>query len=247
MKLRVLGSSSSGNCYLLENETECLIIEAGISFLEVKKALDFNVSKIVGLIISHEHGDHAKFAMEYLKAGISVYTSTGTIETMKGINPINRPIEVFHSKKFEVCSFEIMPFDIIHDAAQPFGFIIKHPDCGKVLFLTDTYYCEYTFKGLNQIIIEANYSDEILQSNINSGKVHSGMRQRLETSHMSLKTTKELLKANDLTQARNIVLIHLSSGNSNAKQFQSEVESITGIPTTIADKGVEVNFSLNSF
>lgn len=245
MKLRVLGSSSSGNCYLLESETECLIVEAGISFLEVKKALNFNISKIVGLIISHEHGDHAKFAMEYLKAGLMVLCSNGTQEKIS--TKILQPLHCFHGQKFSLKNFEIMPFDIIHDAAQPFGFIIKHPDCGKVLFLTDTYYCEYTFKGLNQIIVEANYSDEILQSNIDSGRVHSGMRQRLETSHMSLKTTKELLKANDLTQARNIVLIHLSSGNSNAKQFQSEVESITGIPTTIADKGIEVNFSLNSF
>ena len=42
MKLRILGSSSSGNCYLLEDESECLVIEAGLPFKEVKKALDFN-------------------------------------------------------------------------------------------------------------------------------------------------------------------------------------------------------------
>ena len=37
MKLRVLGSGSSGNCYILENEAEALIIEAGVPFMEVKK------------------------------------------------------------------------------------------------------------------------------------------------------------------------------------------------------------------
>ncbi len=55
MKLKVLGSGSSGNCYILHNETEALIIEAGFPFMEVKKALDFNISKIQGVVISHEH------------------------------------------------------------------------------------------------------------------------------------------------------------------------------------------------
>ena len=47
MKLKVLGSSSAGNCYILESDTEALIIEAGLPFMEVKKALNFNVRKIV--------------------------------------------------------------------------------------------------------------------------------------------------------------------------------------------------------
>lgn len=65
MKFRCLGSGSSGNCYILENDSEALIIEAGIPFMTVKKALDFNISKIVGVVVSHSHGDHAKYAGEY--------------------------------------------------------------------------------------------------------------------------------------------------------------------------------------
>ena len=49
MHLKCLGSSSAGNCYLLENETECLMIECGIPIKEVKKAMNFNIRKIVGL------------------------------------------------------------------------------------------------------------------------------------------------------------------------------------------------------
>lgn len=55
MQLVVLGSSSKGNCYLLQNENDCLIIEAGVRFKEVKEVLDFNISKIRGVLISHEH------------------------------------------------------------------------------------------------------------------------------------------------------------------------------------------------
>ena len=55
MFIKCLGSSSAGNCYLLEDDNEILILEAGISFKEVKKAIDFRVEKIKGVLVSHEH------------------------------------------------------------------------------------------------------------------------------------------------------------------------------------------------
>jgi phosphoribosyl 1,2-cyclic phosphodiesterase len=245
MQLKVLGSSSSGNCYILENENEALILELGLPFLEVKKAIDFNISKIVGCLLTHEHGDHAKHTLEYLKAGIPVFCSQGTKEAIKVGN--HQPSVCFHTKRFQVGNFEIMPFDVIHDAAQPFGFIIKHPQCGKILFLTDTYYCEYQFPGLNHLLIEANYESDILEINIQSGRISPSMRQRLATSHMSLNTCKELLRANDLSQVMSICLIHLSSGNSNAPLFKSEIQALTGKIVYVADRGLEYNIDLIPF
>lgn len=55
MVLKVLGSGSSGNCCILESDTEALIIEAGIDFKSLKVAIDFNIRKIVGVVISHSH------------------------------------------------------------------------------------------------------------------------------------------------------------------------------------------------
>lgn len=239
MELNVLGSSSSGNCYLISNETECLIIEAGVKLKEVKKALDFDISKVVGVLVSHEHGDHAKYTEEYLNSAIPVYCSQGTIDGIK-FKGIRRPEECEHGKQFKIGGFTVMPFDVQHDCNHPFGFIINHNEAGKILFLTDTFYSEYTFKGLNHLLVEANYCKDILEENIKSGKVHASMRNRLLTSHMSLKTCKELLSSNDLSKTANIVLIHLSSDNSNAKQFKEEVQAHTGKPTWIADKGLTI-------
>lgn len=56
MQLTCLGSGSDGNCYLLESKDEILVIECGCSLKEVKKALNFDLSKIVGCFISHVHG-----------------------------------------------------------------------------------------------------------------------------------------------------------------------------------------------
>lgn len=55
MNIRVLGSNSRGNCYIISNLTEAIIIECGIHFSEVKEALDYNISKVAGVCISHGH------------------------------------------------------------------------------------------------------------------------------------------------------------------------------------------------
>lgn len=73
MRLRVLGSGSSGNCYILENDNEALIIEAGLPFMEVKKTLNFNVMKIKAVITTHIHSDHHQYFFQYVRAGIPVW------------------------------------------------------------------------------------------------------------------------------------------------------------------------------
>ena len=84
MELRVLGSSSSGNCYILDNGNEALIIEAGIRFIDVKKALDFNIRKVVGCLITHQHNDHAKYAKAMVDCGSSRSDRKQGIERFQG-------------------------------------------------------------------------------------------------------------------------------------------------------------------
>lgn len=245
MNLQILGSSSSGNCYLFESKNDVLIVEAGIRLSEVKKALNFDLSKVVGCLITHEHGDHAKYAKDIISSGIDVFASAGTIEATK-LNS-HRLYPIKHAGGYQIGGFKILPFDVKHDAKQPLGFIIYHPEMGNVLFLTDSYFVEYQFPGLNQLLVECNYSEEILKSRLNSGSVHPSIANRVRTSHMSLRTTKELLQANDLRKVNNIVLIHLSDKNSDAGLFQSDIHELTGKTVTIADKGVTLDFNLKPF
>lgn len=55
MKLKVINSNSKGNCYILESKESCLLIEAGVTFSEINKALDFEPSKVDLLVCTHEH------------------------------------------------------------------------------------------------------------------------------------------------------------------------------------------------
>lgn len=245
MKLHCLGSSSKGNSYVLEGNTSALIIEAGIPFSLVERKLDFNLRKIAGCIITHEHLDHSGKINSYLNYSIEIWCSKGTKDNLKNIHPKYHTIyRCEHGKQFSINEFIVLPFNVQHDAAEPLGFLIYHPECGKVLFITDSYYSKYTFPGLKHIIIECNYIADILDSNVNSGKLHPSVRNRVVKSHFELQNVIDMLKANDLTNVRNIVLTHLSDGNSDAKRIEKEVKEATGKMVFIADKNMEIDFSL---
>ncbi len=231
MQLRCLGSNSLGNCYLLECSEECLIIEAGIPFREVKKALDFNISKVVGVVVSHCHSDHAKYCEEYLKAGI----------------PVFKAYEIM-TPDLEFGRFLIRPFKLEHDV-DCYGFYIRHKSLGSLVFATDTYYIKYRFSDVNHIMVECNYSQKIINSRTNQGETVNGLRDRVLQSHMELETCKEFIRTNMSTYLDNVILLHLSDGNSDERLFQEEVQEIVGPGTNvfIADKGLCIDISALPF
>lgn len=235
MKLSVLSSSSSGNCYILQDESTALIIECGVRISEIKKALDYNLTKVVGCLVSHSHKDHSKSVEDMIDCGINVYAdkSVFTGKTSKIIQP---------NKGYIVGQFKVYAFPVSHDVPC-LGFLITHDKTGSILFLTDTFNCDYTFNNLSHILIECNYADDILERNISEGRISPAMRKRLLFSHMELQTTKTILLAHDLTQVNTITLIHLSSGNSDEKRFIEEISNATGKIVYSANRGLEINYN----
>jgi phosphoribosyl 1,2-cyclic phosphodiesterase len=246
MILKVIGSESLGNGYILESDKEVLIIEVGVKLIEVKKALNFDLSSVSGCVLSHCHLDHMAYIEQYLEAGIPVYCSEGTRDGFK-FKGLSRPIIRQSGKAFMVGSFKVVAFDVEHDAKEPFGYVISHPEMGNLVFLTDSFYSKFKFANISTWMIEANYDDEIINSKVASGSLHYAQANRVSTSHMSIQTCKEMLKANDLSKTKNIVLIHLSSSNSDSRKFKESIIRQTGINTVVADKGVVLNLNLKGF
>ena len=243
MKLKCLGSSSSGNCYLLEaSDGSTLMIEAGIKFPLIKKGLGFRLSHVVGCIASHRHNDHSVSLHHVADSGIRVLALEDVLEAHGLLgHHFCHTIEPMHG--YKLADFKVFAFDVAHDVPCV-GFLIEHPEMGKLLFATDTMMLEYRFSNINHFMIEANYADDILEYNIEQGYVNSAMRERLLGTHMELQTTKGILAANDLTKTREIVLIHLSGDNSDRARFKDEVEAATGLPTYIARNGFETDLTL---
>lgn len=247
MKLRILGSNSSGNAYLLEGLKETLLLECGVHHKQIMQAVGFDLDPIVGCIVTHNHGDHFKWADGIAAYGIEIYGSHGTIKDKIGGKYGHRYNTVKAGVPFSVGGFSIYPFDVIHDADEPLGFIIQHEEAGKILFITDSSYSQYTFKGINHAIVEANHSEEYLRQQVLSGKMEYFVYKRLIDSHMSIETCEKMLLANNLTDVINIVLIHLSDSNSHEQNFKKVITEKTGKLVTVAQRGVDVNLSLSPF
>jgi len=240
MRLTVLGSSSSGNGYVLQNDKEALVIECGIPFSACEEALDYNVRKVAGCLVSHIHGDHFGFVEQYRRF-IPIYTSTGTIEAA-GLHDSHNMKALQAKKQIRIGGFTVMPFLVEHDAPEPFGYLIRHPDFGLLLFATDTYYLRYTFAGLNYIMLECNYDRRVLDANVREKIIPMQVRERVLRSHLSCTDCIKTLQANDLSQVHMVLLLHLSNKNGKEEQFLQKIRRATGKYVLFAKKGLEVEF-----
>lgn len=247
MRLKVLGSSSSGNCYLIEvNNNEKLILDAGVNFKIVQKELKFNFEGIEGVLVTHEHMDHLKYATNFALNGINIYASAGTFKKQNLVGHRFKIIKAL--QQFEIGNFKILPFDTQHDAEEPLGFLIQHKITGeKLLYATDTYYIKYKFNRLNYLLLECNYNQEIAKENVRNGVINKTRYTRLLESHFSLENVIKFLKSNDLSFAKHIVLCHLSDTNSNQYIMQNKVYEETKIPITIARPGLDLELKLYPF
>jgi len=240
MQLKVIGSNSGGNAYLLVAQTETLLIECGVHVSKIKQALNFNLRN-VSAIVSHSHGDHSKSMKDIMNAGITVYSGIETL-TAKGLQNHHRAKQIEAGIQYSIGGFNVKPFNVNHDVPC-FGFMISHIEMGLCVFITDTYYTDYVFEGVNHFIVECNHAEDI----INNNGTAEFLRKRIIQSHMNLDTTKALLRANDMRILNNIVLIHLSDNNSDARRFLHEVQQETGKTVLIAKPGLTVNFNHTPF
>ena len=124
-------------------------------------------------------------------------------------------------EQFNVGSFDIVPFTTFHDAKEPLGFLIKSRVDGDVLaFATDTVNLRYKFPGLNILAIEANYDKGILER---CEKLPDKVRHRITNTHMEIDVLCDYLKSLDLSECREIHLLHLSDATSHEGKFLDKV------------------------
>lgn len=232
MIIHSINSGSSGNCYILEIDDSYILLDCGVSYKSIAQTINFQMSKVKGCLLTHEHGDHSKSANELIRRGIKVYTSKGTA------SKVNSSCSIVHKlTEFHIGDFSIIPFDVPHDAEEPFGYLIRHEKIGLLAFITDAMYCRYHFPGLRHALIEANYSDETMTIE------NDYLKQRIKRSHMSIETCCDFILANSQT-LQTITLLHLSDSNSDQEEFEKRIREISGVRVYIAEQNKKIHLEL---
>lgn len=234
LEIKSLASGSSGNCYWVSDDLTPLLLECGVPYGKIQRAIDFEISKLGGCLVSHEHGDHSASVKDLTRSGVECYMSSGTNKALNFDNK-HRIQVVKPDYRYEIGSWFLKVFKTQHDAADPVGFLLYSKSTkDKLVYITDSYYSRYTFYQPTYIMVECNFSLKILDENIKSGSVHPKQKARLLKSHFSLENVKDFLLANDLSRLEEVWLLHLSSRNSNQDLFKREIQKITGKPVYIA-------------
>ena len=232
MTFTPLASSSHGNAYVVSDGTTSILLECGLSFKKLQKALGFDIGGIVACLISHEHKDHAGCYMDLIKSGIPVYASEGTAVALdcELIEPLEERQEVSFG------TLDVLTFATFHDAAEPLGFLIRsRVDGEKLVFATDTVNLAYKFPGVNIVAIETNYDDEILAR---ATRLPDKVRHRIQKSHMEIGRACNFLQKMDRSYMRVVYLLHLSDACSNASMFQDLVERVCpGVEVIVCPRG----------
>lgn len=217
MRFMSLASSSHGNAYIISDKETRILLECGLSRKKLQQLAGFKLTAFDACIVSHEHKDHSGCVADLIKAGLPVYMSQGTAEAL-GVELVTA---IQHGEQFTVGSMDVVPFTTFHDAAEPLGFLFKSRCDGDVLaFATDTVNLAYHFPGVNILAIEANYDREILDR---SEKLPDKVRHRITNSHMEIDALCRYLRTLELSQCREIYLLHLSDAMSDEGRFLYQV------------------------
>ena len=163
-----------------------------------------------------------------LQRGIHVYRNADVAALHAGVRAMQPLLE------YGIGTFSVLPFEVEHDVPC-FGYQAESLVTGeKLVYITDSAYVKYTFRGLTHIMVEANYAQEIIVDNARNERIPVYLAERVIKTHMSIETLLGLLKANDMRTVRQIYLLHLSDGNSDAEGFKRRVQQETGAEVYIA-------------
>lgn len=221
MRVTCVGSGSSGNCFLLDDDGDMLMLDAGVKFnklLACKRLKSF--SRITAALVTHEHKDHSLCVPDLVKAGVDVYT----------------PDNFVTRKKFKIGRFDILPFLCRHDV-ENYGYVIRCPSGATVVYATDTASLP-RIAHVDVWIIECNYTGRAWRENVENADTGFGYFGRVKECHMGLETLQAYFDALQAPAAA-ILLTHLSEhGNADPNEMLRAIKPYADL-VAIATNGKE--------
>lgn len=227
MKFKQHYSSSRGNLYTVTaTNGRRLLLECGVRWPMILEALNYDLDNIDACLLTHEHQDHSKAVKEVMRAGIDIYASEGTFGAL-GIERARRAKQIDAYAGMTNKHFDNYAFPIIHDATEPFGYIVREVSTNEYLFFCpDSGYVKQRFAiPFTIIAIECSYDIDILQKRVDTGDINETLAKRLLESHAEKQTTMNYISEYcDTSKLREIHLLHTSGDNLDKPATKKEFE-----------------------
>jgi phosphoribosyl 1,2-cyclic phosphodiesterase len=231
MRLTVIGSGSRGNSMVLQYRDESLIVDAGFGARTVLKRLEqcgLEIGTVVGVAITHEHGDHSSGAASLAKKfQCPVFGSQGTLGAIKvsldGIE--QRPLTTLEPTV--AGQFQITCCTNTHDAVEPVSLSIQAPNKCKVGVAQDigraTAALKFMLRDTSCLVVESNYDEMMLRS----GPYPPSVQRRIAGSsgHLSNRAAGALAAELCHPDLEYVVLAHLSERCNTAEAAHSTVKA----------------------
>jgi len=223
VKIASIASGSNGNCYYFSNDTDRVLIDAGISCKQIimrMENLGLDPARLSGLFVSHEHSDHVRGIEIFTKRyEIPVYITQGTFDACRF--KVNDRLVNFIKPGEKICfgGIKVNPFSKSHDAADPCSFMLNS-DKKNVAVMTDIgKTCKNVIgniKKADAAFLETNYDEDMLKN----GMYPHFLKQRIlaDTGHMSNFSAGLLALEHASSKLKHVVLSHLS-GNNNVPEL----------------------------
>lgn len=244
MNIRVVGTGSSGNSYILEEDNgKKIILDLGMTFKEIKKSINFEVGAIQFALVTHEHKDHCLSVIDLLDAGIPVLSSFAVRrKTDKRVIPLTA------GTRYQMPGgYKIIPFNVPHTSlngseivpCDNLGFFMEFPNHERMVYATDFEYIPFNFKNqkIGHWLIECNHMD--------FDGINPERRSHVLKGHSSLETVLDIVEQNWTYLMRNIILCHLSETNADPVEMQRQVKELAGptVTVSVARAGETINLS----
>ena len=231
IEICALASGSNGNCYYIGNNTDAVLVDAGISSRQIMLRMQqrqLNPLKVRALFITHEHTDHCRGARVLCsRLGIPVYLTQGTYLSIRmEERPANvrlfSPGEILTAGELNIHSFQKK-----HDAAEPCSFRIEYKETSVGVFTDIGEACDNVRNHLSlcrALFIESNYDEQMLSN----GPYPYYLKQRVAShiGHLSNDQSLELVESHSGEQLEYVFLSHLSKENNTP---QKALQNFSGL------------------
>jgi phosphoribosyl 1,2-cyclic phosphodiesterase len=227
----MLGSGSTGNSLFVQGGNTKILIDAGLSCLQIKKrlkAIGESLQDIRAIIITHEHADHMKgIGVICRQHELPIYMTSATRDQAARYFLFHKSLYSFNGDAFGVGDLQIEAFSVSHDAVDPVGFVISHEGV-RVVVATDIGRLDpwviERLKGAHFIILEANHDSEMLQN----GPYPNYLKTRIAgpAGHLANQEAAKAIVHSYTSDLKGIMLAHLSRFNNTPEIAVKTVSEI---------------------